>query len=143
MFGKYFQRIGLVTFSHNIYTIFRQPLISIHKVQVYVTSTKDSIYDARSSRFISVSSHYSRPASVLPERRMTFFNFRLCRRNKGGEGWKGIKRFCRLVYYVGVEQELAGRSTFARNLGSKLPAKCAQTRRLDDDDVPAYVKNAL
>lgn len=89
MFGKYFQRISLVTFSHNIYTIFLQPLISIHKVQVYVTSTKDSIYDARSSRFISVSSHYSRPASVLPERRMTFFNFRLCRRN--AQRWRRLE----------------------------------------------------
>lgn len=56
---------------------------------MYVTQAKDSIYDARSSRFISVSSHYSRPASVLPERRMTFFNFRLCRRN--AQRWRRLE----------------------------------------------------
>lgn len=103
MFGKYFQRIGLVTFFHNIYTIFRQPLISIHKVQVYVTSTKDSIYDALLA--LSASRRIIRAQLTFYPNGEWHFSIFACagETHKGGEGWKGIKRFCRLVYYVGVE----------------------------------------
>lgn len=109
MFGKYFQRIGLVTFSHNIYTIFRQPLISIHKVTNIIHRCT---LPRRKTQFtmlvllaLSASRRIIRAQLAFYPNGEWHFSIFACagETHKGGEGWKGIKRFCRLVYYVGVE----------------------------------------